>query len=60
MDLYGPKKRGQHCRPSSPISRVKRESLLLFWKLEREIGLWEALECFQKVIDLGRRNWSVI
>ena len=23
----------------------------LFWKLEREIGLQEALECFQKAVD---------
>ena len=56
MDLYGPKKRGQHCKPSSPILWAKRESLLLFWKLEREIGLQEALECFQKVLDLGREE----
>src|ERR1700743_1408806 len=39
MDLYGPRKRGQRCRPSSPITRAKRESMSLFWKLEREIGL---------------------
>ena len=26
----------------------------LFWKLEREIGLQEALECFQKALDSGR------
>src|ERR1700743_920565 len=25
MDLYGPKKRGQRCRPSSPITQAKRE-----------------------------------
>ena len=56
MNLYGPKKRGQHCRPSSPITRVKRESMSLFWKLEQEIGLQEALECFQKVVDLGREE----
>ena len=56
MDLYGPTKRGQCCRPSSPITQVKRESMLLFWKLEREIGLQEALECFQKVVDLGKEE----
>ena len=28
----------------------------LFWRLEREIGLQEALECFQKVLDLGREE----
>ena len=28
----------------------------LFWKLEREIGLQEALECFQKVVDLGKEE----
>ena len=28
----------------------------LFWKLEREIGLQEALECFQKAVDLGRKE----
>ena len=26
----------------------------LFLKLEREIGLQEALKCFQKVLDLGK------
>ena len=56
MDLYGLKKRGQHCKPSSPILRVKRESLFLFWKLEREISLQEALECFQKALDSGREE----
>ena len=56
MDLYGPTKRGQRCRPSSPITRVKRESMLLFWKLEREIGLQEALECFQKAVDSGKEE----
>ena len=30
--------------------------MLLFWKLEREIGLQEALECFQKAVDLGREE----
>ena len=56
MDLYGLKKRGQRYRPSSPITRAKRESMSLFWKLEREIGLQEALECFQKVVDLGKEE----
>ena len=56
MDLYGPTKRGQRCRPSSPITRAKRESMSLFWKLEREIGLQEALECFQKPVDLGKEE----
>ena len=28
----------------------------LFWKLERELGLQEALECFQKVVDLGKEE----
>ena len=28
----------------------------LFWKLEREIGLQEALECFQRAVDLGREE----
>ena len=35
MDLYKPKKRGQRCKPSSPIMRAKRETMSLFWKLER-------------------------
>ena len=56
MDLYGLKKRGQCCRPSSPTLRAKRELMSLFWKLEREIGLQEALECFQKAVDLGREE----
>ena len=56
MDLYGPKKRGQRCRPSSPITQAKRELMSLFWKLEREIGLQEALECFQKAVDSGREE----
>ena len=56
MDLYGPKKRGQCCKPSSPLLRAKRESLSLFWKLEREIGLQEALKCFQKVVDSGKEE----
>ena len=56
MDLYGPKKRGQCCRPSSPITQAKRESMSLFWKLEREIGLREALKCFQKAVDSGREE----
>ena len=56
MDLYGPKKRGQRCRPSSPITGAKRESMSLFWKLEREIGLQEALDCFQKAVNLGKEE----
>src|ERR1700743_2916604 len=56
MDLYGLMKRGQRCKPSSPITQAKRESMSLFWKLEREIGLQEALECFQKAVDLGREE----
>ena len=56
MDLYGPKKRGQRCKPSSPLLRAKRESLSLFWKLEREIGLQEALDCFQKALDSGKEE----
>ena len=28
----------------------------LFWKLEREIGLQEALDCFQKAVDSGREE----
>ena len=56
MDLYGPKKRGQRCRPSSPITQAKRESMSLFWKLEREIGLQEVLECFQKALDSGKEE----
>ena len=62
MDLYGLKKRGQCCRPSSPITRAKRESMSLFWKLEREIGLQEALECFQKAVrklDLSHLCFSL-
>ena len=43
-DLYGLMKRGQQCKPSSPIMKGKRDSMLLFWKLEREIGLQEALD----------------
>ena len=56
MDLYGPKKRGQRCRPSSPITQVKRELMSLFRKLEREIGLQEALKCFQKAVDSGKEE----
>ena len=56
MDLYGLKKRGQRCKPSSPITRAKRESMSLFWTLEGKIGLQEALECFQKAVDLGREE----
>ena len=58
MDLYGLKKRGQRCKPSSPILQVKRESMSLFWKLEREIGLQEALKCFQKAVDLGKEEFE--
>ena len=56
MDLYGPRKRGQHCKPSSPTLQVKRESMSQFWKLEREIGLQEALNCFQKAVDSGKEE----
>ena len=28
----------------------------LFWKLEREIGLQEALECFQKAVNSGKEE----
>ena len=49
--LCGPTKKGQCCKPSSPITRAKRETMSLFWKLEREIGLQEALECFQRAVD---------
>ena len=56
MDLYGLTKRGQCSRPSSPITKVKRESLSLVWRLEREVGLQEVLECFQKVFDSGREG----
>ena len=28
----------------------------LLWKLEREIGLQEAFECFQKAVDLGKEE----
>ena len=56
MDLCELKKRGQCCKPSSPILQAKRESMSLFWKLEREIGLQEALECFQKAVDSGREE----
>ena len=28
----------------------------LFWRLEREIGLQEALECFQKALDSGKEE----
>ena len=28
----------------------------LFWRLEREIGLQEAMECFQKALDSGREE----
>ena len=28
----------------------------LFWKLEREIGLQEALECFQQTVDSGKEE----
>ena len=54
--LYGPTKKGPHCKPSSPIMRAKRETMSLFWKLEREIGLQEALECFQRVVDSGKEE----
>ena len=30
--------------------------MFLFWKLEREMGLQETLECFQKAVDLGREE----
>ena len=56
MDLYGLTKRGQRCRPSSPITRAKRELMSLFWKLEREIDLQEALKCFQKAVDSGKEE----
>ena len=56
MELYGLMKRGQCCRPSSPIMKVKRESLSLFWRLEREVGLQEALECFKRALDSGREE----
>ena len=39
---------------ASPIIKAKQESLSLFWKLEREVGLQEALDCFQSVLDSGR------
>ena len=29
---------------------------VVIWRLEREIGLQEALECFQKVLDSGREE----
>ena len=54
--LYGPTKKGLRCRPSSPITRAKRETMSLFWKLEREIGLQEALECFQRAVDSGKEE----
>ena len=54
--LYGPTKKGQRCKPSSPITRAKRETMLLFWKLEREIGLQEALECFRRAVDSGKEE----
>ena len=28
----------------------------LFWKLEREIGLQEALGCFQRAVDSGKEE----
>ena len=55
-DLCGLTKKGQHCRPSSASTRAKRESMSLFWKLERELGLQETLECSQKVVDSGREE----
>ena len=55
-DLYGLTKKGQRCKPSSPITRAKRETMSLFWKLEREIGLQEALECFQRAVDSGKEE----
>ena len=54
--MYGLQKKGQQCRPSSPITRAKQESTSLFWRLEREIGLQEVLECFQKVLDSGKEK----
>ena len=54
--LYGLTKKGQQCRPSLPSTKAKRETMSLFWKLEREIGLQEALECFQRAVDLGREE----
>ena len=56
MALFGLMKRGQKCKPSLPITKVKQELMLLFWRLEREIGLQEALECFQKALDSGREE----
>ena len=54
--LCGPTKKGPRCKPSSPIMRAKRETMSLFWKLEREIGLQEALECFQRAVDSGKEE----
>ena len=36
--------------------RAKREAMSLFWRLEREIGLQEAVECFQKALDSGKEE----
>ena len=55
-DLYGLTKRGQHCRPFSPIRRGKQESMSLFWRLEREVGLQEVMDCFQKALDFGKEE----
>ena len=43
-------------QPSLPIMKVKWESMSLFWRLEGEIGLQEAFECFQKALDSGREE----
>ena len=56
MVLYEPTKRGQQCKPSLFIMKAKQELMSLFWRLEREIGLQEALECFQKALDSGREE----
>ena len=56
MALYGSTKRGQRCKPSLPIMKAKQESMLLFWRLEQEIDLQEAIDCFQKALDSGREE----
>ena len=39
-----------------PITKAKQESMSLFWRLEWEIGLQEAIDCFQKAPDSGREE----
>ena len=60
MDLYGLTKRGQHCRSSSPISQAKRESLSLFWRLERRSVSRRLWSVFRRHWTQGRKRLSMM